>query len=291
MRRLVSVAGALCLCWGTSSAQADREACLTAHEEGQLLRLRGQYEAARDQLAACASWTCPKVISQDCTALLADLEAVRPTIVLRVSAPDGSPITDVRVLADDRLVTARADGRPVQIDRGTHALWFEAPGYQPREHVLVVRDGEKNEVVSVQLDPLGASPEGARDARQTEAVPVDAQHTQRKRELLAYALGGSAVAVLMTGVGLGVSGRRNLDRLEHRCADEPCERDQTDRGRRLYIGADIAFGVGGALALAATWLYVSKFFEDPPGAWRAGATRFDARVDRGGAAVLVRTAF
>jgi hypothetical protein len=263
----------------TPAARADRAACLQAHERGQLLRLRGHFTEARAQLASCAEASCPKLLRDDCQTLLTELDAQRAAVVFVVVDRAGNELTDVRVFADDALLTDAVDGRAVPLDPGTYRLRFEVPGHGPTHQTVAIRDGERSKMVRAQLDYVVGGGETERD-RRTGRGPI-----------VAYALGGAALAVLASGVGLGVAGKHELDRLDGSCgSNRDCGNADTERGRRLYLGADVAFGIGGALAVAATTLFIVDRVRSG-GETRRLTARLDGQLARDGAGLSLRGTF
>lgn len=247
---LASLLGALAV--PAAPAQADREACIAAHEEAQLMRLRGRYTAAREKLLHCAQSSCPSLISNDCIAWLSEVDASLPSVVFAVADSEGRDLIAVRVLANDALLTERIDGRAVPLDPGVYTLHFEAPGYARFEQIVTVREAQKQRLIRVQLVRSPAHAQSAEAPASTQSSPA-----MRAIPLATYVLGGSALAALGVGITTGVMGKRELDRLEPKCDVERCKRSETAYGRRLYIAADVAFGVSVGLAVAATWVYLA----------------------------------
>jgi hypothetical protein len=228
------------------SVRADREACIAAHEEAQLMRLRGRYTAARENLLLCAQSGCPALISNDCISWLAEVEASLPSVVFAASDGAGRDLVDVRVSANGQLLVERLSGRAVPLDPGVYTMRFEAVGYAAAEQVLTVLEGQKQRLIVAQLTP-------ARSAAQAPAAR--ARDVGFKLRMASYVVGGSALALLGTGIALGVLGKQEHARLERECGAEGCSQGAVDHGKRLYIGADVAFGLAAGLAGAATWLY------------------------------------
>ncbi len=256
------------------------------------MRLRGQLSVARERLALCAAQSCPKVISQDCASLLAELDKTLPSVVFEVSAQDGAKLEDARVLSNGGLVQQRLDGRAITFDPGSYRLRVEAAGYAPEERQITVFASEKERVVRFALRPLQGSEEPrSADARESEAAPRVQDERNRAVPIATYVLGGSALGVLGAGVAMGVVGKDERDRLEKRCTDDnPCERSDTKKGRSLYVAADVAFGVAGALAIAATWVYVAKLIDDRDRR-SSFANQVSAWADTHGASVVYQRAF
>ena len=238
-----------CICVLESApVRADRESCIAAHEAAQLMRLRGRYTAAREQLLVCVQSSCPALISDDCIANLKEVDASLPSVVFAVVDDQARDLADVQVYANDTLLTQRLDGRAIPLDPGVYTLRFTAPGYLDGSLRVTIHEAQKQRLLRFELTANTASP---------LAPPADsAQPSHLRRHALGYGLAGGALAALASGVITGAVGKRELGRKERQCEARACSADDVARGKRLYIGADIAFGVAGALAVAATWLFI-----------------------------------
>jgi hypothetical protein len=234
----------------SAPARADREACIAAHGEAQMMRMRGRYSAARDQLLICAQADCPQLISNDCITLMNEVEASLSTVVFAVADERGQDLVDVRVLSDGKLLSERLDGRAVALDPGVHELVFEASGYTRERVKVTVLEAQKRRLIQLQLtrDPHAAA-QRMESARGADSALV------RRRYLASYVLWGGALAALGAGIASGVAGKKEFDRLEGRCAGEKCSEGDVASGKHLYIGADIAFALAGGMTIAGTWLY------------------------------------
>lgn len=167
---------------------------------------------ARTALAQCTTSACPAVIRTQCADWLADLEARMPTIVLGARDVAGHDIARVRVMFDGRELTTVLDGRPVEVDPGSHRLRFDAEGHRGLEMDLVVRTGEKNRLVSAVLEPEHPSP------------PGPAEDAPTKRSLVLPIVAGSFAAAFFTAdAALVLSATSDLHALER----SPCARTRT----------------------------------------------------------------
>jgi len=276
--------------------RADPEACVAAHEQGQELRIQGRLGAARERFASCAR-NCPKVVQKDCASLLAQVEESLPSIVFAVSDEQGSDLPSARVLSNGQLLSERTDGRVVTLDPGSYRIRVEADGHAPLERQLVVNVGEKRRVLRMQLERAraelavgsarpGTEAGGAGSGEASEAVP--SSESVHVVPLTSYVLGGAALATVAAAVVLGALGKKELDRLEQRCEPDGCGRDQTRRGRNLYIAADVGFGVAGGLALAATGVLVAKLLRGERADRQA---RLGPWLDRQSAGLVLQRAF
>ncbi len=68
---------------------------------------------------------------------------------------------DVRILIDGQLATERLDGNPIAIDPGDHTVRFEANGARPVDERILLRQGEKNRILTVTFGGPGPEREGA----------------------------------------------------------------------------------------------------------------------------------
>jgi hypothetical protein len=149
---------------------------------------------------------------------------------------------DVRVLIDGNLIAERLEGSAFPVDPGEHVLRFERAGSGAITTRVVMSQGEKNRMVTVQFAPPAPVP---------QARPAGPP-------LAAYVLAGIAVAAIATGVALDVGASSDLKRLHETCAPtcDPGARD--DVHRRMIIGDILLFGVSTASLAAAAYLFVSR---------------------------------
>ena len=192
---------AACIAYATWSAQttalADTKAeCVAAADQGQSLRDDGKYRRARDAFATCARDVCPKVVVQQCSQWLHDLDAAMPTVVLGAKDDGGNDVASAHVTIDGQPLTETLDGKPVPVDPGVHAMRFEHPGSQPAEANVVIRAGEKNREISVTLHalptaaPETSAPASAPSAAAPESPPGTPFFTARNTTALVLVVAG-----------------------------------------------------------------------------------------------------
>jgi hypothetical protein len=232
-------------------ARADNEACLSAHEKAQIERMHGRYVEAHAQLLACAQASCPGGIRNDCKGWLNEVEASLPTLVFAVSDASGRDLVDVRISADGKLLDERANGRSLTLNPGLYTLRFEATGYVTQEQQVLVREAEKQRIIRVSLQPMGASLAPASGLGDASAATHASGPDPRQRRLLltSYVLGGAAVAALAVGIGFGVSGKKKYDELKAEGCEPDCPPGEVESGKRRYVIADVAFAAAGAFAV------------------------------------------
>jgi len=140
------------MCFGASSASADIESCTEAHAAGQRQENLGHLKEALAAFQSCASdAACPLPIRNECTQLYTTVDRRLPSVVISVADGEGNDLVDVRVFSGGTLVADGLDGRPVSIDPGLHEFRFELPTGKELTKSVVVRQGEKDRLVSVRL--------------------------------------------------------------------------------------------------------------------------------------------
>jgi len=233
-------------------ARADVTSCSSAHESGQEASHSGKLRKAVEAFTACASDdACPDVIRKDCISLRDEATAALPTVTFAVT--DGiHEMTGVRVLSDDEMLAEGIDGRAVPLDPGRHHLKVLLPQGRVVSSEILLHEGEKNRLITVQTsDPsralagdTGATGPSARGGR--ELPPAF---------WLASALSLSSVAVGTTFALLGHGQEQDVVACSPRCA--PALHSNLDRARNDYLIANISFGVAGASAITAVVFYLT----------------------------------
>jgi len=239
-----------------------KQQCLNAYSESQELRLQGSLLAARERLLLCSRDSCPRLIVNDCARWLPEVEDGLSSVVLAPSDAEGHDLSEVRVRAGTRTITEHTDGRAVSLDPGPYNFTFEAPGYQPAQVEVTLRQSEKNRIVRVQLDKEVLSPLAAANmaAPEVAAAPLQpgADRAESKPQLTRSWPVATTVltGVALAGVGTfayfglnGVSKREDAERCSMNCGE------LIDGGKRDYIVADIGLGVAIAAAVSAVLVY------------------------------------
>jgi hypothetical protein len=159
----------------------------------------------------------------------------------------------VRVLVDGQLATSHLDGKPIQLNPGTHNLRFETPGQDPIEESLLVVEGEKNRMVPVMF---GHPPP---PERQTGAPPETAPPKDLHRPIpaLAFVFAGVAVAAGGGFAAFGLWGMNERDSLQSSCAPV-CSTSQVSSVRTKFIVADSLLGLGIVSLGAAAYVYLGR---------------------------------
>ena len=262
MRAWRTYAGVLlALLWCTRSADVlaapadDRDACFEAAERSQLLTKAGKLRAARPHLLTCAREQCPSQMRKDCVRWLADVDASLASVVLEAKDARGTLLTDVRVEIDGEPLAERLDGRPIEIDPGEHTFTFVGDGAVRVEERVVIPAAERARRVSVVFGAREAT--SAPQAAPAPAPSPVATSSESSIPIVAYVIGGGAIALAGAGTYFAVSGLQREDELRSSCATR-CDEDAVDGLRQRYLVADVLFGLAAVAAVATVWLVVTR---------------------------------
>ncbi len=243
----------------------EEQACVTAYDESQRARRSGQLLRTRELLLSCAQESCPAPIVKACTRWLADVTASIPTLVVGAKDAEGRDSIDVRVFDGQVVLADRLDGRAVMLDPGAHELRFVFPNGSVVVERVLVRESEKNRVVTAQLP----GPKKALARKQPRAVQNgtrgDHQETTPGPPVVTIVLGAVGAVALASFGYFGIGAQREADHLDATCAPN-CPRSDTDAIKNKALIADISLGVGLASFAGATYFWVTA----APGASTAG---------------------
>lgn len=243
------------------AAAAPAEACFQAYEDAQRLRQKNQLVRARGELIRCGAGSCPAALRADCVTWLAEVERALPTLVLSARAGQHD-VTAVRVSVDGEPLLERLDGSAVALDPGTHTLRFEAPGHQPVERTLVVREGEKARAVPIELTPL---PEPDPDAGAEDGISTPV--------VLLGAVGAVGVASFTLFAIKSHSAKSDLESCKGHCPE-----DEVDAVRRDQLIADVSLGIGLVALGTAAYLHFGRAPERARASWSLGLSQLPGGV-------------
>jgi hypothetical protein len=250
------VLGMLAL-FGPGRAAADQtEECISSHVGAQRMQRERKLRDARDALRVCSRDACPRVVVQECTALLREVENALPSVVIDARTASGQDVVDVRVSMDGGVLLERLDGKAVDIDPGEHRFRFERADSKPTEQSVLIREGERGRRISVRFED---GPAGGR---------VEPERASRPIPPLAIGLGGLGLAGVSLFAVMGIMGISQKRDLDNRACKPTCPSDDVDAARRSFLVADIGLGVGVAALAAATVLFVTRPTVQRPAAQR-----------------------
>jgi hypothetical protein len=215
-------------------AHDEAHACVAAYETAQIMQQNDHLTEAREALRFCARPVCPAIASVDCMRWLGDVERTMPSIVLQARVRERE-VTQVVVALDGKEILQQLDGRAVEVDPGPHHLSLTLPGQRPIETTFVARAGEKNRLVSVQLE-----------VPETHPPTPAAGASNRRRD--GWIVGGVGLVSLLVGGAFGVraitaNNASNDVCPARRCSDSSALADNGDARTAAWV-SDIGIGVG-----------------------------------------------
>jgi len=236
------------------AARADVAACVRAHASGQREAKAGRLKAASESFAACVSENgCPDTIRSECAELRKSTQRDLPTLVFAVSDADGADLTQVRVSADDQILTETLDGRPIALDPGQHHFKFELASGETLESDVLVREGEKNRIVGMRAKE---TPKAADETSARTDQAYAGEHRLPASFWIASGVGAAALVSFSAFALAGHGKQSTLDSCMPNCSSN--SQANYDAMRRDYLVADLSLGVAVASAGVATWLLFSS---------------------------------
>ncbi len=251
--------GLLCLALAFATpraAHADAKQCISSNEKANALRKDGKLRAARDEFAACAVDSCPKMVREECGRLLTQINAAIPSLVFAATDANGNDITKAKVELDGENVTDSLDGRSIAVDPGEHHVVLTTEDGITKEVDVVAREGERNRRVDIKLASPSEEPEPPVVAPTPQEPP--AQDSSRGGPpVAAWILGGVGVVAVGGFALFALDGKSKEKDLKDQCAPN-CDQGHVDKMRKSYLFADISLGVAVVSLGAATYLFVSS---------------------------------
>jgi tetratricopeptide (TPR) repeat protein len=206
---------------------------------------------------------------------IADLLATPATLLLS-SEPAGAEVTV------DGQNTGKITPAEIQVTRGDHAVELSLAGHQKAAVPVTARIGARHELhVALQpVPPANAAPE--------PLAPAPAQDDEGSPTTALWITGVVGAAGLITGTVLGfmvLAERSDFDA-------EPTA-DSADRGERLALFTDVAFGVGAMALLTGAVIYLTagEGGEETPSEQDAARLQLTPLASPDGAGVMARTRF
>lgn len=230
----------------TGQARADEvDECIAAHPEAQRLRNAGLLRAAREQLLRCSRDSCPAAVRVECGNMVEEVELKLPTIVLDARDNQGHDLVGVWLSVDDGP-RQEFRGTAIALDPGAHSLRFEHRGSRTTMTTVMIREGEKNRVIRVALEPLPTPKNAVLSTGNARPIPTSS------------VLFGTLGALGVVGFSvLGLSAKADVEHLRETC-NRACTDDEVGSLRTKLIFANVSLGVGLLSLGVATALYLTR---------------------------------
>jgi len=229
--------------------QPTRSQCLDAHREAQELKNGGKLLEAQEHLLICSSGSCPGAVISDCGSWIAELDKMTPSMTFEVRV-DGKEALDAKLFVDGQPVTDRAHA--FKVNPGRHAIRVEQPPFEPHEETIVLPEGQRMRLISVEFTSKHES-----SPSEPAVPPPPSRAPARPTPGIVYPLlGVGVVGVASFGV-FSVLGKSEQHNLETSCAPK-CSNDDLSKMKRWYLIGDISAGVGAAALLGAAIVYLAR---------------------------------
>jgi hypothetical protein len=245
-----SVLAALSLFASVASAD-DVDRCVAASERGQSSRRRGALSDARDAFIQCSANKCPAVVRAACVEWLDQVDAVIPSVVVAVTAPDGTDLASARVLIDGRRIP---HGKSEALDPGSHTIDVEADGYESASQPFLAREGERNRSIRISLAKRKVA---VFEAPAPRSRPESRSDTSVGASPVTWITGGLAVVALGSFAYFGLSGRARASELRDQCAPS-CPLSERDAVQTKYVIADVSLLAAVVLGGVSVWTLLSR---------------------------------
>jgi hypothetical protein len=211
---------------------------------------------------------CPKLVREDCTQRLSDLDATSPTIVFAAKDAAGEDVLAVRVTMDGAPFATELAGVALPVDPGLHTFTFDADGATTVTKKVVVREGEKGRQEPIVLGSLHAPAGGvAAPPPAVIAAPPAAENASpsswTSQKTAAVAIGAVGVVGIIVGGVMGGLSFSSWSSSQDACSASSC----TDRAKALSdhdsattfaTVSDIGFIAGGALVATSVVVFLTS---------------------------------
>jgi len=229
--------------------QAERDACLDAHERGQALRHEGKHGEAREQFLRCARDSCPAIVRADCGPWAEELAPAVASVIVQARYQGGQQAPIAKLTIDgDAMPT---EGLELAVNPGMHRIRVELTDGQVVDFEAEVGAGDTRRVIEAVFRANNGQVAGAPTA------PVSSERPDTSTRISSVAYAAVVVAGLSLGSGayFGLAGKQKERSMLDGCAPM-CSRSEVDAMRRDYLVANVAFGVAAGATAIAAWFFV-----------------------------------
>jgi hypothetical protein len=223
--------------------------CVYYHLEAQRQRRAKKLLEAKSAMRECAMSECPTMVQQDCLQWIQSIDEQTPSVVFSIEA-DGKAVTGAKITIDGVDVEA-STANAVPLNPGPHSYVVSNPPYEPQSGSLNVLEGQRYRVFNVRFEPpKPATP-------QPLPGPVVRMETLRPVPVATWVLLGVGVVGAGAFAGMGLTGKSQEADLKEVCSPN-CTDHDTKSMKSLYLGADIAAGVGAAALISAGIVFLTR---------------------------------
>ncbi|HYP87300.1 MAG TPA: hypothetical protein VEQ59_04090 [Polyangiaceae bacterium] len=230
--------------------QPSRAQCLEAHRNAQELKQSSKLLEMQEQLLVCSSGSCPGAIISDCGNWITELEQTTPSMVFEIRV-DGKEAFDAKVSVDGQPVVDRS--KALKVNPGRHAVRVELPPFEPRDQDVVLPEGQRMRLISVEFTAKKSEPAPAPAA----ALAPPPREIVRPTPVVVYPLLVLGVAGLGSFGAFSFLGKSEQNDLEKTCSPS-CKDSDLKAMKRWYAIGDVSAGVGAAALIGAAVVYLAR---------------------------------
>lgn len=212
--------------------------CSAAHVRAQVLRRDApdRLLERRAALRTCSSALCAKSIVNECTAWLAGIDPLVPTLTVRVVDSRGTTVGSASIKVDG---TTQTPGQPIELNPGEHAV-VATSGTVTESRSIVIQQGETNRVLDIAIAPNALSP-----GSPFTPIPPGKKDGAPGATWVFYGIGTAGVAVAAVGLSVILTNSPGLSR----CPHYECPSTLGPEVHR-YDAGWVLLSIGGAVAIA-----------------------------------------
>jgi hypothetical protein len=192
---------------------------------------------------------CPAVVQKDCASWLETVEQGLPTVVLSVKDDAGRDLLEVNVSVDGHPLTSRLAGESQPLDPGLHTFHFESAAGPPIDQQVLVREGVKNQPVSVVFKGARPAAPGAPPpvaAAAADAAPAAESPSSAPWKTIGWIAGGAGIVGLGVGAVFGVAAISDKNGA-HCDASDACDSGPLGSARSAATASTVGMVAGGVL--------------------------------------------
>ena len=236
-----AASAALLLALGSTAEAATSDQCADSAEHGQAERKLGHLLVARGEFRTCGVAKCPRVVRDDCTRWVDELESAIPTVLFGATNDRGDDVTTLKVSVDGHAVPSLTTA--FEIDPGSHVARFDDGTHPPQDRTFVIREGEKRKTIAVRF------------SNPTPTPPAPSEPKSEGSTTLTWVSGGLGIAALGGFAVLGLTGLSQYHSLQDDCHHtRACTSSDTSSTKTQLWVADGLGVVGVAAVLFAGYL-------------------------------------
>jgi hypothetical protein len=221
-----------------STAQAapstTSDQCADSAEHGQAERKLGHLLVARGEFRLCAVAKCPRVVRDDCTRWVDELDAAIPTVLFGATNDRGEDLPSLKVSVDGHSLSSLTTA--FEIDPGSHVARFDDGTHPTQDRTFIIREGEKRKTVDVRF----AEP---------KPVPQPTEPSSERSSTLTWVSGGLGIAALGGFAVLGLTGLSQYHSLQDDCHHTRACTSSDTSGPKTQLWVADGLGVVGAAAV------------------------------------------